>query len=50
MTSPLGKIGRWLQPKPLGPARLVLAGGVIDVVFRRHANARRLPQQVTLLL
>ena len=42
MAAGLRAIRRLLAPKPLEPAELALDGGVIGVVFRRHASARRL--------
>lgn len=35
-------IGRMLTPNAIEPARLMIGTGQLDVMFRRHANARRL--------
>jgi predicted metal-dependent hydrolase len=36
------QLSRLLSPKPLEPARMVIANETLEIVFRRHANARRL--------
>ena len=38
----LRSLQRTAAPKPLEPSRLVIGGEAFDVVFRRHAQARRL--------
>ena len=42
MASALRYVRRLLTPKPLEPALLAVGSEQLDVVFRRHANARRL--------
>ena len=38
----LRNLQRAVEPKPLEPSRIQIGGDILDVVFRRHAQARRL--------